>query len=58
MYFFVTITPIILQAGRDKLYLIKRIKQGMGIQVDANGLDWSYNLTPYANHLERVLSSS
>lgn len=39
MYFFVTITPIILQAGRDKLYLIKRIKQGMGIQVDANGLD-------------------
>jgi len=32
------ITPIILQAGRDKLYLIKRIKQGMSMHVGDNGL--------------------
>jgi len=33
------ITPIILQAGRDKLYLIKRIKQGMSMHVGDNGLE-------------------
>lgn len=30
---------LIFQAGRDKLYLIKRIKQGMSMPVDAN-LQW------------------